>query len=96
MQDPLYTVGDLAFELERLQVSPDDFARVLQLAHAVTAMESPKALADVAPALRIGAVMAEAAGRFSGLPVGHYCGRAILAWPKTEREIGEERRGPHR
>lgn len=82
-----FSVGDLAFTLEGLQVGLDDFVRVLRQADAAAPGHSPAALTDVCAGYRIGAVRLEEVSRFSGTPVGAYGVCAILVWPKTESDL---------
>ena len=91
MDPPDYSVGDLAFDLELMQVSPEGFGRLLRLAHTVTPWNTPAALTDASPLWRVGACAAGEEGRFSGAPVGTYLGFTILAWRKSDREREAER-----
>lgn len=84
------TVPDLAYTLEGLGVSPDDFERILRHAASVTGSDTPAALTDASDGYRIGAAPLADVTRFSGRPIGVYACCAVLVWPKLESDF----RGP--
>lgn len=86
------TAPDLAYTLEGLGVSPDDFERILRHAAAIDGSDTPAALADASDGYRIGAAPLAEVTRFSGRPIGVYARCAVLVWPKLESDFRRTRR----
>ena len=87
------SVGDLAYDLEALGVSPDGFVRVLALADSVTRLECPAALSDVSANWRVGVKLMSDTSGTSGDRMGSWRGRWVLIWRKTESDYRRERGG---
>lgn len=88
--------GDVAFVLEALGVSPEDFERVLAQADAVRGICAPAALTDACSDYRIGLAHATEVSRYSGHPIGRYRDCVVLVWAKTEDQLRPPWRGRRR
>ena len=62
----------------------DDWARIKSHALLTTGTAEPAALDDLEAPYRVGARLVETRRWSSGVLLGVYEGRAILAWPQTE------------